>query len=138
MDLVHPTPAHPVLPGKTHIIQPTLTDKIDGAVRVSGPYKGRNGFDNGAQVPFIISELLFHPLLVLDIHQGPIPPDNVSLIVSQGRAASQEPAIFSIGLPKEEFILSRFTRGQGLSPYLHRPVAVFGMDQGDPVPTKGS
>src|ERR1700694_2157408 len=68
------------------------------------------GVGNPAKFPFVLPQLLFRPLSVLDVGIGSIPSDHLAGLVLQGFYSDEEPAVSSIGAAEARFDFASFTR----------------------------
>src|SRR5207248_10670141 len=59
----------------------------------------RYGIRDAAKLHFVLPQLLFRLLPVVDIGAISVPSENVSDAVKQGAGATQEPAVFSVEPP---------------------------------------
>ena len=70
-----------LLQSETRIVQPTLIDEINGAIRLKGPDHRRNCVDNKPNA-------IFGPFQIFDVDGRSIPIDDVSRLVSQRHCAN--------------------------------------------------
>ena len=63
-----------------------------------------------AKFPFVLPQLLFRPLSVLDVGIGSIPSDNIAGLVLQRFYSDEEPAVGSIVAAEARFDFASFTR----------------------------
>src|SRR5260370_6646233 len=82
--------------GKTRVIEDCLVRVNRRAVRPLDDNGLGYGVGNPAKFPFVLPQLLFRPLSVLDVGIGSIPSDHLAGLVLQGFYSDEEPAVGSI------------------------------------------
>ena len=116
-----------LLQREARIVQPTLIDEINRAIRPNGPGHRGNCVDDKPHA-------IFRSLQSFDVARCSIPFDDVPLPVAQGHFAMEHPAICSIRPPHACFRLERFATGQARAPLAHESFDVFRMNHGRPGP----
>src|ERR1700730_13179716 len=89
--------------GETAVIEDCLVRVNRRAVRSLDDNGLWYGVGNPAKFPFVLPQLLFRPLSVLDVGIGSIPSDHLARLVVQGLYPDEEPAVSSIVAAEARF-----------------------------------
>src|SRR5579863_5132346 len=117
MDGVARSPTLQFFASSTKILQGLIIDGFYLSVGRHNRYQTGDAIDDQADTLFALAERLLRALAILDVESRPIPLDYFSLLISQGNAAVEEPAVLTVtSSPQPCFILERRSGDDRLAP----------------------
>src|SRR5882757_7990114 len=128
-----PTTMLEVLKWLAEIVQKTLVEIGRLAVRGQRPEETWYSFDDLTEPVFALPQRILGALAILDVIGGPVPLDDLAVLVARSHTIDAEPAILSVGTPDTLLGMPRLAGGKGVTPHFIAARDVVGMRHGGPL-----
>jgi len=123
-----PAPAEVFVAGEADVIEPVLTDEIDGAIRKIRPDVSGDRLDRRPKFLFVLPNRLLGPLACVDLGSDSVPADDLTAGVAQRFDPDEEPSVLSVLSSYARLGLEQRARGKARTAQRDESIDVIGVD----------